>query len=146
MKVKDCMCNSVIYLAPENTVYDCAKLMNEKHIGCIPLCNNNQSVVGLITDRDIVLRGVACDKDIKNTMASDIMTCKVCCCKDTDEIEQVEKMMSNEQVRRLPVVDNNNKIIGIITLKDMCINQNVNTQDVSQILGNICGNNNKNAE
>ena len=54
--------------------------------------------------------------------------------------------MSNEQIRRLPVVDENNKIIGIITLGDLCANQNVNTQGVCETLENICGCNDKNAE
>ena len=146
MKVKDCMCYDVAYLTPETTVSDCAKLMCNKHVGCIPVCDNNKTVVGLVTDRDIILRSIACDKEIKNTPISDIMTCKVYCCGPEEEIDEAEKKMSNEQIRRLPVVDENNKIIGIVTLGDFCKNQNINTQDVYKTLENICKCNDKNAE
>ena len=145
MKVKDCMCHEVAYLTPESTIEDCAKLMCNKHVGCIPVCDNTKTIVGLVTDRDVILRSIACDKDIKNTPISDIMTCKVCCC-SPEEVNEAEKKMSDEQIRRLPVVDENNKIIGIITLGDLCANQNVNTEDVCQTLENICGCNDKNAE
>lgn len=146
MKVKDCMCHEIAYLTPESTVEDCAKLMCNKHIGCIPICDNNKTVVGLVTDRDIILRSIACNKDIKTTPVSDIMTCNVCYCTQDEEINEAEKKMSNEQIRRLPVVDENNKIIGIITLGDLCKNQNINTDEVSKTLENICNYNNKNAE
>lgn len=146
MKVKDCMCSQIVYLKPENTVEDCAKLMCSKHIGCVPICDNNNVIVGLVTDRDVILRGIACDKDIKSTPLSDIMTCNICSCSPEDEIDEAEKKMSKEQIRRLPVIDENNKIIGIITLGDLCKNENVNTQDVSKTLENICKYNEKNAE
>lgn len=146
MKVKDCMCHEVAYLTPESTIEDCAKLMCNKHVGCIPVCDNTKTIVGLVTDRDVILRSIACDKDIKNTPISDIMTCKVCCCSPNEEVNEAEKKMSDEQIRRLPVVDENNKIIGIITLGDLCANQNVNTEDVCQTLENICRCNDKNAE
>ena len=146
MKVKDCMCYEVAYLTPESTVEDCAKLMCNKHVGCIPVCDNNKTIVGLVTDRDIILRSIACDKDIKNTPISDIMTCKVSCCGPDEEVNEAEKKMSNEQIRRLPVVDENNKIIGILSLGDLCANQNIDTEGVCVTLENICGSNNKNAE
>lgn len=146
MKVKDCMCYEVACLTPNNTVADCAKLMCNKHVGCIPICDNNKTIVGLVTDRDIILRTIACDKDIKNTPISDIMTCKVSCCGPEEDVNEAEKKMSNEQIRRLPVVDENNKIIGIVTLGDLCANQNIDTEGVCVTLENICGSNNKNAE
>lgn len=146
MKVKDCMCHEVAYLTPESTVEDCAKLMCNNHIGCIPVCDCNKTVVGLVTDRDVILRSIACNKDVKSTPISDIMTCKVCCCMQNEDIKQAEKKMSEEQIRRLPVVDENNKIIGIITLGDLCANQNVNIQEVGNTIENICKCNDKNAE
>lgn len=146
MKVKDCMCNEVACVNPESTIKDCAKLMCNKHIGCVPVCDSNQNIVGLVTDRDVILRSIACDKDVSNTPVSDIMTCKVCCCSQDEEVEQAEKTMSEYQIRRLPVVDENNKIIGIITLGDLCANQSVDTQGVCDTLENICGCNDKNAE
>ena len=146
MKVKDCMCYEVAYLTPNSTVEDCAKLMCSKHVGCIPVCDASKKVVGLVTDRDVILRSIACNKDIKTTPISDIMTCNVCSCGPDEEINEAEKKMADEQIRRLPVVDENNKIIGIITLGDLCTNQNVDTKDVCSTLENICKCNDKNAE
>lgn len=146
MKVKDCMCHEIAYLTPESTVEDCAKLMCNKHIGCIPICDSNKTVLGIVTDRDVILRSIACNKNIKTTPISDIMTCKVCCCTKDEEINEAEKKMADEQIRRLPVVDENNKIIGIITLGDLFKNKKVNTNEVSETLENICKCDRKNAE
>ncbi len=146
MKVKDCMCSDVCCVTPTNTIKDCAKLMCDNHIGCVPVCDEGNNVVGLVTDRDLILRSIACDKDAKSTPISDIMTCKVCCCNSNADVNEAEKLMSEQQIRRLPVVDDNNKIIGIITLGDLAKNNNVSTQSVCNTLENICGCNIKNAE
>ena len=90
MKVKDCMCEDVCSIRPESTLRDVAKIMSEKHIGCMPVCDDNNCVCGIITDRDLVLRGIACNKDINNTKVSDIMTCNVCSCKESDDITNAE--------------------------------------------------------
>ncbi|MFR2534984.1 MAG: CBS domain-containing protein [Clostridia bacterium] len=145
MKVKDCMCHEVSCVTPESTVKDCAKIMCNKHVGCIPVCDASQNVVGLVTDRDVILRSIACDKEVGQTPVSDIMTCNVCCCTPETDIEQAEKLMSQNQIRRLPVIENN-KIVGIITLGDLSANQNVSTEGVCQTLENICGCQDKNAE
>ena len=145
MKVKDCMCNEVAYVNPDCSIEDCAKLMCNNHIGCIPVCNTEKQIVGLVTDRDILLRTVGCGKEIKNTPISDIMTCKVCCCEPNVDISEAEKMMSENQVRRLPVVDNN-KVIGILTLGDLAANKGIDTESVYNTLENICSCNEKNAE
>lgn len=145
MKVKDCMCDQVAYVNPNCSVEDCAKLMCNNHIGCIPVCDGSKQIVGLVTDRDILLRTVGCGKDIKNTPVSDIMTCKVCCCAPDIDVCEAEKIMSENQIRRIPVVDNN-KVIGILTLGDLAANKGVNTEGVCGTLENICGCDDKNAE
>ena len=146
MKVKDCMCKDVAYLTPNSTVQECAKLMWTKHVGCIPVCDTNKKVVGLVTDRDVILRSIACDKDIKTTPLSEIMTTNVELCKENDEVKYAQSTMSNEQIRRLPVVNENNEIVGIITLGNLCANQYVDTDYVGETLENICSTNRKNAE
>lgn len=146
MKVKDCMCNEVCYVTPNNTVCDCAKLMCNNHVGCIPVCDETKNIVGLITDRDVILRTVACEKDATKTPVSEIMTSKVCCCTSDVDIKEAEDLMCKYQIRRLPVVDDNNKIVGIITLGDLAKNNNVNNESVSNTLENICKCNDKNAE
>ena len=78
MKVKDCMCDNVCCVKPETKITDVAKLMSENHIGCIPVCDSNNCICGILTDRDILLRTVACNKDCSQTTASDIMSTDVC--------------------------------------------------------------------
>ena len=145
MKVKDCMCNEVCWVKPNSTIKDCAKLMMDNHIGCVPVCDDSKKVVGVVTDRDIILRTVACDKDVKTTAVSDIMSCNVCCCTPDTDVADAEKLMSQNQIRRIPVIDNN-KIIGILTLGDLATNENVNTQGLCNTIENICCDNTKNAE
>ena len=146
MKVKECMCKDVAYLAPSATIQDCAKIMSEKHVGCIPVCDENQQVVGLVTDRDVILRSIACDKDVKTTPLSEIMTTKVCICMEDDDVNNAKAIMSNEQIRRLPVVNENNEIVGIITLGNLCASQYVNTDAVGETIEDICSCDRKNAE
>lgn len=139
MKVKDCMCENVCFVKPETKIYEVARLMSEKHIGSIPVCNNDNCVCGIVTDRDIILRCIACDKDYKNTPISDIMTCNVCTCKEDDDMQNAENKMSQNQIRRLPVCDNNNKIVGILTLGNLAQNgTELGKQEVCTTIGNIC--------
>ena len=114
MKVDECMCQDVCYVKPDCKVYDVARIMNENHVGCIPVCDDNKCVVGLITDRDIVLRTVACNKNYKETPVSEVMTKNVCTCGCKEDICQVEKTMSQNQIRRVPVVNEQNQMIHIM--------------------------------
>lgn len=139
MKVKDCMCNEICCVKPNATISEVAKLMSENHIGSIPICDDKNCLCGIITDRDIILRTVACNKDANTTPVSDIMTCNVCSCTENDEISNAEHKMAQNQIRRLPVCDNNNHVIGMLTLGDLCQNeQEIGPQEVCKTLGNIC--------
>ena len=104
MKVSECMCQDVCFVKPDCKVYDAARIMCENHIGCIPVCDDQKSIVGILTDRDIVLRTVACNKDSKNTPVSDIMTTNVCTCGCNEDMCDAENTMAKYQIRRLPVV------------------------------------------
>lgn len=149
MKVKECMCNEVFSCTPSTTVYDAAKLMQTNHIGCIPVCDNENCMVGVITDRDLVLRCIADDKNAKDTPVSDIMTTNVWTCKPDDEMTNAQSKMGSEQIRRLPVVDNQGKVIGMLTLGDLAKNDMELGQDeVSDTINCICDcvGENKNAE
>ena len=141
MKVKDCMCNEVWAAKPETTIYDIAKLMQTNQIGCVPICDSNNSLVGIITDRDIVLRGVTCDKDIKTTPISEIMTTNICSCTPEDDVFDAECKMSQNQIRRIPVIEND-KIVGILTLGDLAHwDKKIGKQEVCDTISNICDNN-----
>lgn len=149
MKVKDCMCNEVCCVKPETKIYEVAKLMNDNHIGSIPVCDTNNCVCGIVTDRDILLRSVVCDKDLKATPVSDIMSCNVCTCKEDDDMTNAETTMSQNQVRRLPVCNSKNEVVGILTLGNLAQNdRELGKQEVCTTIEGICNCNgeNKNAE
>ena len=146
MKLKDCMQIDVYCLKPENTVEDCAKIMSDNHIGCVPICDDKECIVGLVTDRDIILRSVACNKDYKTTPISEIMTTNVCYCNYDLDVEDAQKIMRDNRIRRLPIIDNNKKIVGIITIGDLAKNNGVNKTETSETFESICKYDNKNAE
>ena len=138
MKVKECMCNNVFCVKPETTVVEIAKLMNDKHVGCVPICDNN-AICGIVTDRDIILRTIACGKDVNTTPASEIMSCNVCTCKQDDEISNAESIMANNQIRRLPVCDKNNNVVGILTMGNFAQNEcEIGKEQVSTTIEYIC--------
>ena len=139
MKVNEFMSQDVCFVMPDCKVYDAARIMNENHIGCIPVCDDKKSVVGIVTDRDIVLRSVACNKDTKATPVSEIMTTNVYTCKSNDDIVQAQNTMAHYQIRRLPVTDDNNKMVGIFTMGNLAQNdKEIGQQNVSTTMENIC--------
>lgn len=149
MKVKDCMCEDVACVKPQTNVYEVAKLMSQKHIGVVPVCDQNNCLCGIVTDRDILLRSIVCDKDLKTTPISDIMTCNVYSCKKDDDMTNAESKMSQNQVRRLPVCDQNNQVVGILTLGDLAQHgKQLGAQEIYTTIENICDCNgqNQNAE
>lgn len=143
MKVNECMCHDVLWVNPGTSVCDCANLMAEHKIGCIPVCDSNQRVVGLITDRDILLRTVCKDKNVKATPVSEIMTTNVCCCESNEHLDDAQELMSKHQVRRLPVIEND-RIVGILSIGDISRNQNTDKESFIITFDNICKNGNKN--
>ena len=139
MKISECMCQDVCFVKPDCKVYDAARIMNENHIGCIPVCDDNKTIVGLLTDRDIVLRTVACDKNTKTTPVSEIMTTNVCTCGYEEDITKAQDTMSRNQIRRIPVVDNQNKMVGILTMGDLAHNnKKIGEENFNATLENIC--------
>ena len=134
MKVSECMCNQVSWVNPETTLVDVAKIMQEKHVGCIPVCDTNKKIVGLVTDRDIVLRGVACNKNTATTPVSEIMTTAVYTVNPNSDVTEAGKIMCDCQIKRVPVIDNNT-IVGIITLGDLANNYG---EDTGTVCEGIC--------
>lgn len=148
MKVKECMCNKVFSCTPSTSVYDAAKIMQNEHVGCVPICDQEGCMVGMITDRDIVLRCVASEKNVKETPLSDVMTTNVCTCNPDDDMQDAQGKMASEQIRRLPVVEDG-KVVGILTLGDIAKNDiELGQEEVSDTINNICDciGENKNAE
>ena len=137
MKVRECMCKNVQYVNPETTVQDVAKLMQSKHIGCVAVCNTNKNIVGLVTDRDLILRSLACDKDIKETPISEVMTTNIYKTTPEADSQDVVRIMCDSQVRRVPVVENGT-LVGIVTLGDLANNSKINNKEAYDALDGIC--------
>ncbi len=139
MKINECMCKDVCFIKPDCKVYDAARIMCENHIGCIPICDDKRQVVGLLTDRDILLRTVACNKDTKATPVSEIMTNDVCTCGCNDEVIHAQNKMESNQIRRIPVLDEQNKLVGILTMGDLAkYGDELGKQNVCKTIENIC--------
>lgn len=146
MKAKDCMEKEVKWVNATNTICDVAKTMSENHIGSVLVCDENQTVTGIVTDRDIILRTIACDKDYKQTPVSDIMSTHVVTVTADTELDEVVKQMSQNQVRRVPVTESG-KLVGIISLGDLAWAKDVSSQTVANTFEHICTcKNGKNAE
>lgn len=116
--VKDAMTTDVELANPDTNITHIALLMKEQDCGSIPVVEAER-LIGFITDRDIVLRCVAADKDPVMALAKDIMTDKILYCFDTDTLEQAAENMARNQVRRLPVITKEKKLVGIISLGDI---------------------------
>lgn len=139
MKIKECMCNEPISVKPETRIQDVVNLMSQNKIGCVPVCDEKNHICGIVTDRDILLRCVDCKKDTNTTPVSDIMTCNVCSCKENEDITNAETIMGQNQIRRIPVCNTQNQLVGILTLGDLVQNdKKIGKQEMCNTLENIC--------
>lgn len=121
MKVKEIMTQNVTSLTPDDTVQHAAQLMEQFNVGSIPVCND-QKIIGIVTDRDITLRVVAQGEDAAKSKVREIMTSNPAVGKPDMDIHEAARIMSERQIRRLPVVEeNNNSIIGIVSLGDIAV-------------------------
>jgi len=119
MKVKDVMHKGVDWVSPETPVIEIAKLMCEHDIGSIPI-GENDKLIGMVTDRDIVCKGLAADGfDLVRATARDVMTKGIHCCREDDDLAKAVRHMEELQIRRLPVVNKNKRMVGILSLGDV---------------------------
>ena len=113
MKVKDCMCKRVISASKDSSIKEISSLMKEYDIGSVPICDDNKNIIGILTDRDIVLRGVAENKNLDVLTAGDIMTQNHIIKLDINATTlEASKTMSNNQIRRFLYL----KIINLLAL------------------------------
>jgi len=119
MKVKDAMHKGVDWVSPDTPVSELAKLMREHDIGAIPIGENDR-LIGMVTDRDIVCKGLAQDGfDARRTTARDVMTPGIHCCREDDDLTKAVRHMEELKVRRLPVINKSKRMIGILSLGDV---------------------------
>ena len=120
-KCSQVMTKNPVCCLPNDTVSKVAQLMKSKDFGSVPIIENEQTkkVVGIVTDRDLTLKIVAEGRDPKSTKAEEVMTRKVVTCRAEDDLQKALDAMSEHKLRRIPVVDNNNGIVGIIAQADV---------------------------
>jgi CBS domain-containing protein len=119
MKVKDAMHKGVDWVGPDTPVAELAKLMRDHDVGAIPIGENDR-LVGMVTDRDIVCKGLARDDfDALDVTARDVMTAEIHCCREDDDLAKAVRHMEELKVRRLPVINKNKRMVGILSLGDV---------------------------
>ncbi len=118
MLIRDIMQTKVQLVELKTPIKEVAQMMREGDFGIVPV-QENEKMVGMITDRDIVLRCVAEDKSPSECMARDVMTDEVLYCYDDQNIEDLSRTLSENKVRRMPVVNRDKRLVGIVSLSDL---------------------------
>jgi CBS domain-containing protein len=120
-KCRDVMTEDLVFCTPGDTVSKVAQLMKREDIGPVLIVDNEQSktLVGIVTDRDLAIKVVGEGRDPQNTRVEDVMTRKLITCHADDNIENAMKAMAQYQLRRIPVVGENMKLVGIISQADV---------------------------
>jgi CBS domain-containing protein len=121
MKTNEIMTKDPSCCVATDTAFDAAKLMKSENVGSIPVVNDNDTrkLEGIVTDRDLTLKVVAAGLDPKNTKVGDVMTSTVISCRPDQNIEEVIGLMEEHQIRRIPIVDENERLVGIIAQADI---------------------------
>ena len=118
MKVKEAMHNGVEWAAPQTPIPEIARRMRDLDIGAIPVGEDDR-LIGMVTDRDIACRAVANGADLGTLTARDVMSKGIFYCRDSEELEDALRIMEQKQVRRLPVINDQKRMVGILSLGDI---------------------------
>jgi CBS domain-containing protein len=119
MKVKEAMHKGVDWVSPDTPITELAKLMLQHDVGSIPI-GEDDKLIGMVTDRDIVCNGLAQNGfDARRATARDVMTEGIHCCREDDDLAKAVRHMEVLKVRRLPVINKNKRMIGMLSLGDV---------------------------
>jgi CBS domain-containing protein len=131
MKVKDVMTTPAMFVLKDTPVSQVSTIMRDNDVGVVPVCDENGSVLGVVTDRDIVVRALSLNKSLDTISVSDIMTSEVTTVSPMTDVDDVYEIMSDIQIRRLPVVDKTT-LVGMVTLGDLsqAVDYSFETADV----------------
>ena len=121
MLVRDVMTHGAECIRPANSLVEAAQKMKDLDVGPLPVCGDNDRLVGMITDRDITVRATAEGCDPKTTQVKDIQTPEIIYCFDDQEVEEAARLMRENQVRRLVVLDRDKRLVGIVSLGDLAV-------------------------
>lgn len=120
MELKEIMTRNVQVIDPGISLREAARMMKDLDIGAIPVCDGDR-LRGFITDRDITVRAVAEGEDPSTCKVSDVMTDRVFWCFENDDVEKAGELMREKQIRRLAVLDQNKRLVGIVSLGDLAV-------------------------
>ncbi|MGO8951798.1 MAG: CBS domain-containing protein [Rhodomicrobium sp.] len=118
MKVKRAMHKGAMWISPETPLLEVAKTMQEHDIGALPVGENDR-LIGMVTDRDIVCRAVAKGGNLSKMTARDVMTAGITWCREEHDIEEALELMQKNKIRRMPVINESKRMVGILSLGDI---------------------------
>jgi CBS domain-containing protein len=131
LRIKDVMTPQAEVISPDATTEHAASIMKTLDIGVLPVCDE-EGLVGILTDRDLVVRVLAASRDPKAMLVGEAMTASVVYCFEDDDVERAAAIMAGQQIRRLPVLDKNRNLVGLVSVGDIA----VQTQD-HQLTGKV---------
>jgi CBS domain-containing protein len=123
------MSTNTQWVTPETTMWDAAKIMEKNNLGFLPVGENDR-LVGMVTDRDLVTRGLAQNWSAEQTPISNVMTQKTFYCYDDQTAEEICENMAELQIRRMPVVNRDKRLVGVVSFGDLA--QNAQPKTVGQ--------------
>jgi CBS domain-containing protein len=134
MKIMEVRHTGVSIVEADTPLRAVAKRMRDEDIGAVPVRAGGE-IVGLITDRDIACRAVAGERDVSQLTARDVMTPSPTSCSPDDEVEAVLELMEAKQIRRIPVLDEARRPVGMLSLGDLC--QRLPTRTAGDVLRTV---------
>lgn len=135
MQLKDVMTRDVECVTPETTLAAAARRMRDLDVGPLPVCDHDK-LAGMVTDRDIIVRGVAENCDVQTTKVSEVMSKGIDFCFEDDALEDAERIMQERQIRRLLVLNRDKRLVGIVSLGDLAT-KTPREQQVGETVGRI---------
>jgi len=134
MNVRDAMTARPRSAAPDTPLSQVAQLMDNQDIGAIPILDGDR-LVGMITDRDIVVRGLAKEKDLRGMSSREIASGELITVRPDQDLSDALHLMAQHQVRRLPVVDDQNRLVGVVSQADIA--RDLNDKSVGEMVAGI---------
>jgi CBS domain-containing protein len=136
MQVLDVMSHGVECTPPTATLQQAARKMRELDVGPLPVCNENDRLVGMLTDRDITIRAVAEGLDPRTTLVRQVMTPEIVYCFSDQDVTEAARLMRDRQIRRLVVLDRHKRLVGIVSLGDLAVDTG-NAQLAGDVLAGV---------
>ena len=121
MQVQEVMTRGVACARPDDSIAAAAQKMRDLDVGVLPVCGDNDRLVGMITDRDITVRATACCCDADDTCVRDVMTPHITYIFEDQDIDEAARLMKDNQIRRLVVLNRNKRLVGIVSLGDLAV-------------------------